>query len=266
MNKDIIIKIATDFSRIPGARYPEEGDYSGQEFRQNVLHPALKKAIEMNVKLIVDLDGTAGLGTSFLEESFGGLIRRDQNSIWGTRINCGCCCGKLIDWGYFVLNKEISIIDAISLFLTIGCAIYISKVLEKEVQDVRIEKEMFISQVENTESPLVELGNKLNSTTYTEVISLYSKSNITRHKLFKKIDSFKKSEFKVDDIKEVLDTNYKRLKPLLTDTSVMSKSPPDIEVKRGKITYSPERIVEIQENLQTIQDEFFKLKIIINRA
>ena len=166
----------------------------------------------------------------------------------------GCCCGKLIDWGYFVLNKEISIIDAISLFLTIGCAIYISKVLEKEVQDVRIEKEMFISQVENTESPLVELGNKLNSTTYT------------RHKLFKKIDSFKKSEFKVDDIKEVLDTNYKRLKPLLTDTSVMSKSPPDIEVKRGKITYSPERIVEIQENLQTIQDEFFKLKIIINRA
>ena len=121
----------------------------------------------------------------------------------------GCCCGKLIDWGYFVLNKEISIIDAISLFLTIGCAIYISKVLEKEVQDVRI---------------------------------------------------------KVDDIKEVLDTNYKRLKPLLTDTSVMSKSPPDIEVKRGKITYSPERIVEIQENLQTIQDEFFKLKIIINRA
>lgn len=78
MNKDIIIKIATDFSRIPGARYPEEGDYSGQEFRQNVLHPALKKAIEMNVKLIVDLDGTAGLGTSFLEESFGGLIRRDH--------------------------------------------------------------------------------------------------------------------------------------------------------------------------------------------
>lgn len=26
MNKDIIIKIATDFSRIPGARYPEELD------------------------------------------------------------------------------------------------------------------------------------------------------------------------------------------------------------------------------------------------
>lgn len=138
----------------------------------------------MNVKLIVDLDGTAGLGTSF-----GRIFRRSNqerpyklqysqtNTYYNFRrrstiirkvdnyiedayeknkiiniiiyiiiFSIGCCCGKLIDWGYFVLNKEISIIDAISLFLTIGCAIYISKVLEKEVQDVRIEKEMFISR------------------------------------------------------------------------------------------------------------------------
>lgn len=72
------IKIATDFSRIPGARYPEEGDFSGQEFRNKVLLPQLKKAIQENVKLTIDLDGTAGLGTSFLEEAFGGLIREDK--------------------------------------------------------------------------------------------------------------------------------------------------------------------------------------------
>ena len=81
------IKIATDFSRIPGARYPEEGDFSGQEFRKNVLLPQLKKAIQEKVKLTIDLDGTAGLGTSFLEEAFGGLIREDRldyNEIIGT--------------------------------------------------------------------------------------------------------------------------------------------------------------------------------------
>lgn len=72
------IKIATDFSRIPGARYPEEGDFSGQEFRNKVLLPQLKKAIQENVKLTIDLDGTAGLGISFLEEAFGGLIREDK--------------------------------------------------------------------------------------------------------------------------------------------------------------------------------------------
>lgn len=172
----------------------------------------------------------------------------------------GCCVGELIDWGYFILSKEISIIDALSLFLSLGCAIYIAKVLEKDIQDDRIEKDMFIVQVVNIETTLIELSNKLNVSTYIEIISLYSKSNIKRHKLFKKIDSFKKSEFKVDDIKKSLDSKFKQLKPLLTETT------PDIEIKRGKITYSLQRIVQINDSIECIQDELFKLKIIINKA
>jgi hypothetical protein len=171
-----------------------------------------------------------------------------------------------LDWGYFILSKEISIIDALSLFLSIGCAIYIARVLERDVQNDRIEKDMFIAQVVNIETPLTDLSNKLNGSTYNEVISLYSKSNTTRHKLFKKIDSFKKSQFKVDEIKKSLDINFKQLKPLLTATAVVPESTPDIEVKRGKINYSPQRIVEIQDCIQNIQDELFKLKIVINRV
>jgi len=75
------IKIATDFSRIPEVRYPEEGEVSGnsgQEFRNNILLPKLKESIKNKEKLEIDLDGTAGLGSSFLEESFGGLIRIDK--------------------------------------------------------------------------------------------------------------------------------------------------------------------------------------------
>lgn len=74
----ITISIAKDFSRIPGARFPKEGDFSGEEFRKNVLLPNLKEAIKRKEKLRVVLDGTAGLGTSFLEEAFGGLIRVDD--------------------------------------------------------------------------------------------------------------------------------------------------------------------------------------------
>lgn len=72
------IKISRDFSRIPGARYPKEGNFSGYEFRTKILLPKIKEAISKGEKLVVDLDGTAGLGTSFLEESFGGLIREDR--------------------------------------------------------------------------------------------------------------------------------------------------------------------------------------------
>ncbi len=71
----IEIKIAKDYSPTPGPRYIKEGEYSGELFRQSKLFPAFKQALAENKKLVVDLDGTAGYGTSFLEESFGGLIR-----------------------------------------------------------------------------------------------------------------------------------------------------------------------------------------------
>lgn len=76
----LTINIARDFSPIPGARYPIEGDFSGQEFRQTLLAPKLKEAIKSGTVLLVDLDGTLGYGTSFLEEAFGGLIRSDKFS------------------------------------------------------------------------------------------------------------------------------------------------------------------------------------------
>lgn len=75
-----IIKIATDFSRTPGIRTLKEGSYPAKEFRENILLPKLREAIENKEKLQIDLDGTAGIGTSFLEESFGGLIRENKIS------------------------------------------------------------------------------------------------------------------------------------------------------------------------------------------
>lgn len=65
------IRISKDYSRYPGGRYRRLGKYSGEEFRDDILVPALAKDDEV----IVILDGTAGYGSSFLEEAFGGLIR-----------------------------------------------------------------------------------------------------------------------------------------------------------------------------------------------
>lgn len=74
----MIIDIKNDFSSTPGPRYKEEGDFSGEVFRQTILLPKIIKSIEEREKLIIRLDGTDGFGTSFLEESFGGLIRENH--------------------------------------------------------------------------------------------------------------------------------------------------------------------------------------------
>lgn len=65
------IHIATDFSRSPGGRYREDGESSGEQFRDDFLIPALRD----NERVTVILDDTDGYPSSFLEEAFGGLIR-----------------------------------------------------------------------------------------------------------------------------------------------------------------------------------------------
>jgi hypothetical protein len=71
------IKVSTEFSRFPGPRYKEEGKHSGEEFRTSILFPRVQEAIRLKKPVLIDLDGTFGYGTSFLEEAFGGLIRND---------------------------------------------------------------------------------------------------------------------------------------------------------------------------------------------
>ena len=70
------ISIATDFSRTPGARHASEGKFPGDEFRDKILYPKYCEAVEKHEKLKIKLDGCYGYATSFLEEAFGGLVRK----------------------------------------------------------------------------------------------------------------------------------------------------------------------------------------------
>jgi hypothetical protein len=71
----LIISLARDFSDTPGPRSRDEGDWSGEQFLDEILLPKFHEALTASQKLMVDLDGTEGYATSFLEASFGGLAR-----------------------------------------------------------------------------------------------------------------------------------------------------------------------------------------------
>jgi hypothetical protein len=69
---DMMIKISEQFSEVPAGRYLTDGEFSGERFREEYLRPSLAQADEV----VVDIDGAAGYGSSFLEEAFGGLVRK----------------------------------------------------------------------------------------------------------------------------------------------------------------------------------------------
>ena len=69
------INIAEQFSPLPAGRWPSEGPFSGQRFREELLVPALKLALESGgeERVEIDLDGSLFFSDAFLEEAFGGL-------------------------------------------------------------------------------------------------------------------------------------------------------------------------------------------------
>ena len=68
----ITVRIAADFSRHPAGRYLRDGPFSGEAFRKKFLEPHLAKGED----LTIEFDGARGYGSSFLEEAFGGLVRK----------------------------------------------------------------------------------------------------------------------------------------------------------------------------------------------
>ena len=66
------IDIGREFAKHLGARYREDGKNSGQQFREEVLEPAFAD----HDLVVIALDSIGGYSASFMEEAFGGVVRK----------------------------------------------------------------------------------------------------------------------------------------------------------------------------------------------
>lgn len=62
-----------DFTEYPGPRYDNQGPESGEKFYVEKLNPLFLECYKGGKLLVVNLDGTAGFASSFLDEAFGQL-------------------------------------------------------------------------------------------------------------------------------------------------------------------------------------------------
>lgn len=99
----ININISKDFSTTPGARFKKDGPFSGEEFREKLLEKHFENK-EFDYELTVNLDGTEGYATSFLEEAFGGLARKYGRERCLKRLR-------------FISNEESALVDEIQEYI-----------------------------------------------------------------------------------------------------------------------------------------------------
>jgi len=69
------IKVSDVYTDTPGGRKKTDGPFSGEEFREEFLEPFFRDQ-QSNDDIVIDLDGCEGYATAFLEEVFGGLVRK----------------------------------------------------------------------------------------------------------------------------------------------------------------------------------------------
>lgn len=167
----------------------------------------------------------------------------------------------------FSFAWKIELFDIISLIATIILAVYVASSLETRVQDDRIEKELHISQIGQIEALLEEIEKILRADNiiYNDVNYRISLIRKKKNSIFEAINSFDvNKDFKLKQYTEKISSSIDILKRLLTETSVDKSA--EVIMKDGILNYSAERLTQINNEIDTLENDLFRFKIIINRS
>lgn len=191
------------------------------------------------------------------------IIKPILYSILGIII--GFLIAKIPSLSKVSVSPEIPLFDIISLVVTVLLAIYVAKILEKDVQNSQVGKQMYIAKIEQNENILSSINEYLGQETImlskiSNLLHRYRSIQSTIHTALK--DKSKKGKFSSDC--ESIENEAKELNKLLTMTPIDSSDQSNITIRDGVITYSNNRITEITTCLLRIDNLLFNLKHRIN--
>ena len=172
----------------------------------------------------------------------------------------------------FNVDLQINIVDALTLVVTIVMGIYIAWIIEKEVQDKRIEKDMYLSKVCALEEIRDEIENLFQSNNgeqidFKKIVSLDHRIRTKRKSIFKHLldCSHGKIKKELENYDKNLKNDLKDLRNLLTQTSVGEVVIKDIEISNNIANYSSERTSLILKILDEIDNKFLEVKVLVNK-
>lgn len=59
LNPNMQISVSSDFTKYPGARFKTDGNFSGEQFYEDLLLKKYEEALSKNERLIVSFDGVS---------------------------------------------------------------------------------------------------------------------------------------------------------------------------------------------------------------
>lgn len=183
----------------------------------------------------------------------------------------GWTCGQVLkDVSPFTLDWSINLSEIFAILVEIGLAIVIALLVEKGMQNQRVEKDFFISELDDAQKAFSELAKdcsrlvplSLNQTVYQvekpkkDLLKMWDTLGI-RNQFF---HDKKKPEF------DTLIANIKTLNSQLSDSKFFKKEEgyKPVSITKGVIHLNNTVTKPIDETFGNIKDCIFKMKIAIN--
>jgi Ca2+/Na+ antiporter len=183
----------------------------------------------------------------------------------------GILLGKFLDWPYLKLDQNVNLVDLISVLLTLLLAYFVVKVIEKEKEDYREEKNLLLKRLERIDDLIEEIHESIESDQihYSKAAAMIKNISVNLNCLFRvKLNP----AITIDrNTNQVFTIQLKRLRNLLTNTpmidaSQINKSDLPLEVKSGILKISKSRVIEIETELEKLRILVFELQLKINAS
>ena len=169
----------------------------------------------------------------------------------------GVTIGDIVEWGFFELDKSISIIDALTLFVTFGVTWYIATVIDKQSKNKQIESDLVIEQIREIETIIKELNISTEPIPLFEVNLAVHKISLVKNIIFKNISN--------EDLENEFKSGFKNVKDLLTNRPIDKNDKSQITISKNMVNYSEVRVKEIITELYSFKAVIFKLKMEVGR-
>ncbi|WP_278983553.1 hypothetical protein [Segatella bryantii] len=170
------------------------------------------------------------------------------------------------------LDLSFNIVDVITLIVTITMGIYIAWILEKEVQDRRIEKDMYLSKIDVIDGILNDMeelfqSNNGSGIDYKQIVGIEHRVRTKRKSIFKHLldNSCGKIKKELEKYDNQLKSDFKDLRSYLTMTDAGNSKTKSLVVTKNLAKYSEERTSDILTSINAIDNKLLEVKVLINK-
>lgn len=184
----------------------------------------------------------------------------------------GWTAGRVFDaWAFFDLEWSISVADVLSVIVDIALAFMVAKIIEKSIQDSRVEKDFFIKEIDTVSDILTDLDkicSKETTLSLSTTVYEISRARKLLLRVWKSLEEMKArySKSHQKDKTELL-TALRDLNTRLTDVRSYDgrNDIQPIKLSRGHIYLNATIKPEIDECIAGIKDKLLRMKIGINK-